>query len=410
MNCESEFEFFCDILEKCHVNTLVLSPFDHAGELLEPQLNGIVGDSPGLETTIQKAVGTIENHTKYKFVNEFKLRYVCIRLPFLGEKNLLFIGPYLSGPLSAKDLLEIGERTGISLSAQKKLMEYYSFVPVIPENDRLFAIIDTFCERVWKTASFDIVEIDKNDTSPASPINQASQTDGFDDILSGVEMMEMRYAFENELIQAVAHGQRHKEKVFASAFNEQMFGKRVPDPVRNAKNYCIIMNTLLRKAAEQGGVHPIYIDRVSSEFAAKIELIVSVKTVSELMREMFSSYCSLVYKHSMKKYSPVVKRTILIIESDIAAELSLHTLANAQGISSGYLATVFKRETGRTVSEYIREKRIKHAMYLLSTTHLQVQTIALHCGIVDVQYFSKLFKKQIGKTPREYRESIRAGK
>jgi len=106
----------------------------------------------------------------------------------------------------------------------------------------------------------------------------------------------------------------------------------------------------------------------------------------------------------------VVKRTILVIESDISAELSLRTLAHIQGISAGYLATIFKKETGQTISEYIRDKRIKHAMYLLSTTHLQVQTIALHCGIVDVQYFSKQFKKQTGKTPREYRESIRTGK
>ena len=66
----------------------------------------------------------------------------------------------------------------------------------------------------------------------------------------------------------------------------------------------------------------------------------------------------------------------------------------------------FKKETGKTVSEYIRDKRIEHAKYLLNTTHLQIQTIALHCGIMDVQYFSKIFKKQLGKTPKEYREAL----
>ena len=64
-----------------------------------------------------------------------------------------------------------------------------------------------------------------------------------------------------------------------------------------------------------------------------------------------------------------------------------------------------KKETEKNVSEYIKEKRIEHAMYLLSTTHLQIQTVALHCGIMDVQYFSKIFKKKTGKTPREYRSS-----
>ena len=407
MNEENELSFLCDILEKCHVKTSVLSPNDNTDMMMDSRLSSMIGFSLKPETTVKQVIGDINDRTKYRFVNEFRLRYICVKLPVMSEKNLLFIGPYLSEPMQVSDVLEIAERTGLSADGQKHLREYYAAIPVVTEHDRLFAMIDTFCERIWHTPSFAIVESNKEYMLPISPINRTSHGDGFDEMLADVEMMEMRYAFENELIQAVALGQRHKEKIFLSVFNEELFGNRIQDPVRNAKNYCIIMNTLLRKAAEQGGVHPIYIDRVSSDFAAKIELIVSVKAIPELMREMFSSYCSLVYKHSMKKYSQVVKRTILMIESDISAELSLRTLANVQGISAGYLATIFKKETGKTISEYIRDKRIKHAMYLLSTTHLQVQTIALHCGIVDVQYFSKLFKKQIGKTPREYRESIR---
>jgi YesN/AraC family two-component response regulator len=125
------------------------------------------------------------------------------------------------------------------------------------------------------------------------------------------------------------------------------------------------------------------------------------------MREMFSSYCRLVRKHSTKQYSTVVKNTVLIIDSDISAELSLQSLAERLGVTAGYLATVFKKETGKTVVEYVRDKRINHALHLLNTTNLQIQTIAMHCGIMDVQYFSKLFKRQIGKTPREYREQLR---
>jgi YesN/AraC family two-component response regulator len=108
----------------------------------------------------------------------------------------------------------------------------------------------------------------------------------------------------------------------------------------------------------------------------------------------------------MQGLSPIVRKTVLMIESDLSANLTLATLAEAQNVSSGYLATIFKKETDKTVSEYIREKRVKLAKHLLSTTHLQVQTIALHCGIMDVQYFTKIFKKETGKTPKEYREYV----
>ena len=268
-------------------------------------------------------------------------------------------------------------------------------------------MIDSFCELIWETPSFAIVEINDKSIPSISSIHPTSHGESFDEIEANIKVMEMRYAFENELIRAVSLGQQHKENLLASKLNENMFERRVADPLRNAKNYCIIMNTLLRKAAEQGGVHPVYIDKMSSKFANRIELMSDIKALTPFMKEMFSSYCRLVYKHSTKQYSSLVKKTILVIDSDISSELSLNSLAKNQGVSAGYLATIFKKETGKTVSEYIKDKRMDYAMYLLNTTHLQIQTIALHCGVMDVQYFCKMFKKKTGKTPKEYRESIR---
>jgi AraC-like DNA-binding protein len=46
---------------------------------------------------------------------------------------------------------------------------------------------------------------------------------------------------------------------------------------------------------------------------------------------------------------------------------------------------------------------MEYAEYLLSTSRLQVQTIATHCGIIDTQYFSKLFKKYKGVSPIQFR-------
>jgi AraC-like DNA-binding protein len=47
---------------------------------------------------------------------------------------------------------------------------------------------------------------------------------------------------------------------------------------------------------------------------------------------------------------------------------------------------------------------MEYAEYLLNSTTLQIQTVALHCGILDLQYFSKLFKRHSGMTPTEYRQ------
>lgn len=403
MDYEYELNFFLDVLKKCHVHAAVLGPADRFVEMLDPHFASVVGFST--DATVAQVLGEVAGNTKYKFSNEFKFQYAYIRLPGEREKNILSVGPYVSAALSARDILEIAEQTGIPIDAQKSFTEYCFSLPILSEGDSLFVALDAFCERIFQTASFAIVE--HNKAYRPFMLAQASTVhgDAGEEIEANIKMMEKRYSFENEMIRAVSLGQQHKSTVLISQLNQQLFEKRVADPLRNAKNYCIIMNTLLRKAAEQGGVHPIYIDKESSQFAMKIELLSTPQASAELMAEMFSSYCRLVYKHSAKKLSPIVKKTVLIIDSDISAELSLQGLASKLGVSAGYLATVFKKETGKTVLEYIKNKRIEHATYLLETTSLQIQTVALHCGVMDVQYFSKMFKNKTGKTPKEYRET-----
>ena len=404
MNCEYELNFFSDVLKKCHIHTATVSPLDSAEAMTDPKFKSIFGFSA--DVTVGQMLGLIEDHTKYKLTNELNHQYIYMRLPLLSEKNILVIGPYLSAQPTSKELLEIYESAKIPPGVQSSLKEYYWSIPVLTEGDRIFVMIDTFCERIWQTPSFAIVEHNKQQAHSMIRLQSSALGKSFGEIEANVKMMEARYAFENEMMRAVSLGQQHKENLLLLKLNETLFERRATDPLRNAKNYCIIMNTLLRKAAEDGGVHPVYIDSISSKYAHKIELLSDVKSCSALMREMFSSYCRLVYKHSIRRYSPIVQKTILIVDSDISAELSLNSLAQKQGISAGYLATVFKKETGKTVSEYVKDKRMEHAMYLLGTTHLQIQTVALHCGIMDVQYFSKIFKKKIGKNPKEYRESM----
>lgn len=183
--------------------------------------------------------------------------------------------------------------------------------------------------------------------------------------------------------------------------------QRLADPVRNAKNYAIILNTLLRKATEEGGVHPIHIDKISSTFAKKIELQTSEKGISQLFKEMVRKYALTVKNHPLKGYSKMVRRVMIQVDTDLASDLSLSSQAILLNVNPNYLSTVFKKETGHTLTEYVTGKRIEHAVFLLNSTNMQIQTIAQYCGIPDICYFTKTFKKYIGKSPTEYRNEIK---
>ena len=127
------------------------------------------------------------------------------------------------------------------------------------------------------------------------------------------------------------------------------------------KNFLIILNTLLRKGAEQGKVHPFHIDTVSSDFALKIEATQSVEECGELLKYMVKKYCRLVNKHSQKNYSLLIQKVITQIESDIASDLSLNNLAKIFKVNPSYLSSLFKKETGITLTDYVNKKRVERA-------------------------------------------------
>ena len=396
---QSELSFLCEIFKKSRVPVRITELRELASLLKNPS-EDVLFDYP---LAFSELIQNLEPETVYRLTDPLGRCFRLILLPSYTPAAALFAGPFLSSQISHQQILEIGEKQGISPQKQHLLSELYASLPVLEDDSTLFTVLDTFCEKIWGGGSFNVRDVSENQPHGDTPISRSMQNAEHMDTLLSIKTMEQRYAFENELIRAVSRGQTHFEAKFHSAFSSDLFEKRVPDPVRNTKNYMIIMNTLLRKAAEQGGVHPIHIDRISSDFAKKIEELTASSDRRALMTEMFRTYTRLVRSNSQKNLSPIVKKTILTVDADLSSDLSPCTLAKNQNVSLGYLSTVFKKETGQNLSEYVRKKRMEYAAYLLSTTSLQIQTVALHCGILDVQYFSKMFKAHFRRTPTEYR-------
>ncbi len=403
---EAELQFLRSVFKKCHIRTFVFSSDDVPYEEIDTGFSKLLNISTDFEKSQKEIVNVIKENTVFEFKDIFSCSYMFMLLPE-SDKQVLLIGPYIENIPTRKQILETAEKLQIPPSSFKYLENYYVSIPQIPENSHLFVLLDSFGELIWNgSENFTFCEIDTQKLEQASfaPVIKKDNVDSEKNTWN-VQMIETRYDYENEMFRAVSQGQYQKAAFFLSSLNNLSFEKRLSDPVRNIKNYCIITNTLLRKAAQEGGVHPFYLDRISSDFAYKIEQIPSTAAAQEFIGDMFRSYCRLVRKHTMKHYSPPVQRAITAIDSDLTANLTLNSLATAQNLSPSYLSALFSQETGQTLTEYVNQKRIKLAMRLLATTKLQIQTIAQHCGILDVHYFSKVFKKAVGVTPKQYRES-----
>ncbi|WP_435170311.1 response regulator transcription factor [Paenibacillus glycanilyticus] len=92
------------------------------------------------------------------------------------------------------------------------------------------------------------------------------------------------------------------------------------------------------------------------------------------------------------------------IDNHYSTKLYLKDLSSKFFLNQVYCCQLFKKNLGKTFSEYVTELRINKACELLKHTEMSVEEVALKVGIMDYYYFNKVFKKQCGITPAKYRK------
>lgn len=105
----------------------------------------------------------------------------------------------------------------------------------------------------------------------------------------------------------------------------------------------------------------------------------------------------------------LVPEVLAVIDRRIAEPLSLREVADELGLTPGHLTTVVRRRTGRTVVDWIVDRRMSEARMLLADTDLPVADIARRIGITDPSYFARLFRREHDATPRQWRAGVRTG-
>ena len=404
---DAELRLLTDFFRRAGSSVNIVDPDKPVSQYLdEKTMSSGVINGEDLSAPLRNFLPDMQPETVYSVTDRLSLKYLYLILPDNDRGCLLSIGPYLEKEITEQEIMELTEALGLQPAQQKLLQSYYTSLPIISPESPIQHLLVLFYEKLWGVDGFNYATFSMEALSGFTSFRQKALSSEDASAQWNVDMIEKRYSSENAMMDAVRTGNLKKVDAHVGRITAAVFDKRLPDHLRTLKNYCIITNTLLRKAAEQGGVHPVYLDSVSSDFAAKIEQLVSPAACPAMIGSMARSYCRLVKNHSAKSYSPAVQKAMICVDADLSAPLSLRYLADELNINSSYLSSLFKKETGITVTTYIIRQRINYAKHLLENTRLQIQTVAQHCGLGDVHYFSKLFKKETGLTPREFRQSV----
>ena len=101
-----------------------------------------------------------------------------------------------------------------------------------------------------------------------------------------------------------------------------------------------------------------------------------------------------------------VELVIAQIETDVARAWETAELAALVNLSASRFRHLFKEETGRTISRYLRDRRLERAEFLLRTTFLSIKEVMSEAGVSSMSHFVQYFKERYGATPSAYRKQL----
>lgn len=101
-----------------------------------------------------------------------------------------------------------------------------------------------------------------------------------------------------------------------------------------------------------------------------------------------------------------IARLLDYISTHLSEPITVSRLADIACLTESHLVKAFRKGMGITPLQYIIQKKIQHSQSLLLGTNMPVREIADAVGFSDASYFIRLFKKNIGYTPQEYREGL----
>lgn len=162
--------------------------------------------------------------------------------------------------------------------------------------------------------------------------------------------------------------------------------------------------TLCRLLAEMNGDPAILMNELQKEYGELGSLgdyFMLGKYADGLCRQTAVYLAEL---HSANEGNTIFN-VIQYVDLEFRNKLQLQELARQFHMNSAYLGQLFRKETGRSFSEYLNEKRIEAAKGLLKRTQLKISDIALQVGFSNTDYFIDKFKLIVGVVPSVYKKA-----
>lgn len=339
---------------------------------------------------------------------QFLERYILIS--WFNRQSHVFEGTVIIGPAlsySPKEEQIIGIiNDSRAFFHRDRIFQYYNYLPIIPTK-RLAEISSLLHD-------FINGELVSPETITIQPSGPAMENQFLSDVNaaisdhSQVATLQGDYRlFEQKLLDLVRGGRPEELKKLSSIKKEEEAASILSKSsyIRSLKNHIIALTTLVSRAAIEGGLQEELAYSMHDRYILQLEELNRLDDVKRLGRTVAYTFAKKVKEIRDGRYSQTITACKAYIDKHIYQEFNHDDIAHHVELSPKYLSVLFKQEVGISVSDYIQQAKIHEAKRLLAYSKTPLSEIASLLHFNDQSYFSRVFKKWVGATPRKYRET-----
>ena len=225
------------------------------------------------------------------------------------------------------------------------------------------------------------------------------------------QLSHVEYDHEYKFYENITEGNVEEvQKVLADPKNTTMYenpeyGKLSKDFLRNMRYHFVVSTALITRLCVEKGLERELAYTLSDLYIGKMDITQTAEQIIVLHNEMLMDFThKMTDLPKQKVYSIQIVKAMDYILKNRNSKLTVQDIADELTINRSYLSSLFKKETGRSISDFIREEKIKAAANMLKFSEYSYGDIAEYFGFASQSHFIECFRKQTGLSPKEFRK------
>jgi AraC-like DNA-binding protein len=204
------------------------------------------------------------------------------------------------------------------------------------------------------------------------------------------------------LLSAIRKGDKQRARAIINRILIRIYSLERED-LEVLKTLVLEMVVLMYRTAVDKGANPRELLGVNSSYLKDFHEIKTDIELSHWLTRWLEDFISTSLSQIAPSPPDSIALAIEYIKNNLDQPLGRDEVARACNMSYGYFSKVFHQRTGHTFSELLNKFRFERACAILEETGLNMNQVALECGFSDQSYFSKVFRRYAGISPKEYR-------